>query len=93
MTLRPLDMCRTCAHAERMPTMIQIRNVPDDVHRTLKVRAAKAGMSLSEYLRDEVGRLAALPTWEEMIDRLKRRQPVTLKKGSAARIIREMRGR
>lgn len=73
--------------------MIQLRNVPDEVHRTLKSRAARAGMSLSDYLRDEVGRLAALPTWDEMIERIKRRPPVTLKKGAAARIIREMRGR
>ena len=41
-----------------MSVMIQIRNVPDDLHRTLKARAAKAGMSLSDYLLDEVRRVA-----------------------------------
>jgi plasmid stability protein len=38
--------------------MIQIRNVPDDVHRELKVRAARAGMSLSDFLNAELMRIA-----------------------------------
>jgi plasmid stability protein len=42
--------------------MIQIRNVPDDLHRTLKVRAAKAGMTLSDYLLSEIEQVAAKPT-------------------------------
>ena len=41
-------MCSTCKYALRM-TMLQIRNVPDDLHRRLKARAAMAGMSLSDY--------------------------------------------
>ena len=45
-----------------MSTMVQIRNVPDELHRQLKVRAAKAGMSLSEYLLGELGRAAAVAT-------------------------------
>ena len=53
-----------------MSVMIQIRNVPDHLHRTLKVRAAKAGMSLSDYLLDEVRRVAERPTLEEMLERL-----------------------
>jgi len=52
---------------------IQIRNVPDDVHRTLKARAAASGMSLSEYLLGEVTRLASLPTLDEMVERLRTR--------------------
>ena len=44
---------------------VQIRNVPDDVHRTLKARAAKAGMSLSDYLLEDLRRHASLPTPEE----------------------------
>lgn len=39
--------------------MIQIRNVPDDIHRELKVRAAQAGMTLSDFLNAELARLAA----------------------------------
>ena len=51
--------------------MIQIRNVPDDVHRTLKVRAAAEGMSLSDYLLREIERTARRPTLEEVLARIK----------------------
>jgi plasmid stability protein len=50
--------------------MIQIRNVPDEVHRKLKVRAAKEGVTLSELLAREARRLADQPTLEEMRVRL-----------------------
>lgn len=83
-------MCGTCAHAQHMPVMIQLRNVPNEVHRTLKSRAAKAGLSLSDYLGREVAQLAAKPTWEEMIARLRSRKPIRLKR-PVADIIREMR--
>ena len=72
-----------------MPVMIQIRNVPDDVHRTLKSQAAKAGLSLSEYLGKEVAQLAAKPTWEEMAERLKRRGPIRTKLSAAALVRRD----
>ena len=62
---------------------IQIRNVPPDVHRKLKARAAKAGMSLSEYLLAEVTKLAALPTIEEMVERLRKLPPVHSEESSA----------
>jgi plasmid stability protein len=61
-----------------MAKMIQVRNVPDDVHRTLKARAAQAGMSLSEYLLADLRRLAERPTHEEIAERLRRRRPVHL---------------
>lgn len=73
-----------------MPTMIQIRNVPDAVHRTLKARAAVAGQSLSDYLLAEIARVAALPTRAEMLERLHRRPRVTLKT-PAATVIRQER--
>ena len=51
---------------------IQIRNVPPDLHRKLKVRAAEAGMSLSDYLLETVIRpLAARPSMAEMAERLR----------------------
>lgn len=50
--------------------MIQIRNVPEDIHRTLKARAALQGTSLSEYLLSELKRLAERPTHDELIARL-----------------------
>jgi plasmid stability protein len=58
--------------------MIQIRNVPDELHRTLKMRAAQAGMTLSGYLLSEIVQIAARPTLAEMMERLRRREPVEL---------------
>ncbi|HWS80841.1 MAG TPA: hypothetical protein VN178_07430 [Rubrobacter sp.] len=58
--------------------MIQIRNVPDELHRTLKVRAAKAGMTLSDYLLSEIEQVAEKPTLAEMMERLRSREPVEL---------------
>ena len=59
-----------------MSKMIQIRNVPDDLHRTLKVRAAKAGMTLSDYLLSEIEQVAAKPTMEEWLERVAKLEPV-----------------
>jgi antitoxin FitA len=75
-----------------MSKMIQIRNVPDEVHRKLKVRAAQAGVTLSELLAREARRLAEQPSLEEMLERLKSRPRVKLT-SSPARIIREERDR
>ena len=75
-----------------MPKMIQIRNVPDDLHRRLKSRAALAGMSLSDYLLNEIRLVAEQPTWQEFRARLAHRSPVTLSV-EPAEIIREMRDR
>jgi plasmid stability protein len=72
-----------------MGVMVQIRNVPPELHRRLKARAALAGMSLSEYLLRELRELADLPTQEEFLERLARRQPVDLERGLVARLIRE----
>jgi plasmid stability protein len=60
-----------------MSTMIQIRNVPDALHRRLKSRAALAGMSLSDYLLSELREVAARPTLEELRTRLQGRSQVT----------------
>ncbi|MGH2499260.1 MAG: FitA-like ribbon-helix-helix domain-containing protein [Candidatus Limnocylindria bacterium] len=69
-----------------MSKMIQIRNVPDEVHRTLKVRAAQAGLTLSDYLLAEVQQLASLPTVVELTDRIRRRSRVRMRGSSAAAI-------
>ena len=53
--------------------MIQVRNVPDNLHRTLKAQAALAGMSLSDFLLAEIRRLAERPTLAELRERLHRR--------------------
>jgi antitoxin FitA len=74
-----------------MSRSIQIRRVPDALHRKLKARAAKAGMSLSGYLRNEIRLIAERPTMEEMRGRLHQREPVQLKE-SAADAVRAERG-
>jgi plasmid stability protein len=61
-----------------MTKMIQIRNVPDELHRTLKVRAAQAGMTLSEHLLAEIEQVAEKPTLSEMMERLRNREQVKL---------------
>jgi plasmid stability protein len=73
-----------------MSKMVQIRNVPDALHRKLKVRAAEAGQTLSDYLLAELERTAARPTRQEMLARLHGRQRVTLKTPAAV-VIREER--
>jgi plasmid stability protein len=60
-----------------MSTMIQIRNVPDALHRQLKSRAALAGMSLSDYLLNEIRQVAERPTLDELRARLDRRTRIT----------------
>lgn len=66
-----------------MGTLIQIRDVPERVHRTLKARAATGGVSLSEYLRAELERVAAAPTPAELLARLRSRKPVSAEESSA----------
>jgi plasmid stability protein len=46
--------------------MLQIRNVPPDLHERLKQRAASKGMNLSDYLKRELDRIASIPTNEEL---------------------------
>jgi len=70
--------------------MIQIRNVPPELHRKLKVRAAEGGKTLSDYLLEIVAREAEQPTLKEIVQRLKSRSPVYLDE-SPAEIIRELR--
>ena len=57
--------------------MIQVRNVPDALHRKLKARAAMAGMSLSDYLLGELREVAERPTLAEFRTRLHARRPVS----------------
>jgi plasmid stability protein len=59
-----------------MLKMIQIRNVPEDLHRIVKSRAALSGLSLSDYLLKEIRRVAQQPTVSELRERLRSRQPV-----------------
>ena len=73
-----------------MGKLLQIREVPDTVHRTLKARAAESGASLSEYVRAELALIAARPTPDEVRTRLRTR-PVMRRGESPATIIRRAR--
>lgn len=56
--------------------MIQIRNVPDELHRSLKVRAAREGTTLSELILSDLPRLANKPSPQELLERIGSRTPV-----------------
>jgi plasmid stability protein len=73
-----------------MSKMVQVRNVPDALHRKLKARAADAGQTLSTYLLAELERVAARPTRDEMLARIHGRKRVTLTTPAAV-VIREER--
>jgi plasmid stability protein len=66
--------------------LLQIRNVPDDVHRTLKARAAMAGMSLSEYALAELRRAAERPTRDEVLAKIASRPHVRLRRPPASAV-------
>ena len=78
-----LDMRSTCVYALSMSKMIQIRNVPDSVHATLKARAALAGRPLTDYLLAEIRKVAEHPTAAELADWLAQRQPARLRTAPA----------
>jgi antitoxin FitA len=63
--------------------MVQIRDVPDELHRELKSRAALAGMSVSEYLLMELRRSLERPTREELLRRLSKRSSARVRPGPA----------
>ena len=65
-----------CSYVFYMSRTLQIRNVPDALHRTLKSRAALEGLSLSDYLLREVRKSAERPTMDELRARIESREPV-----------------
>jgi antitoxin FitA len=76
-----------------MSKMIQLRNVPEALHRTLKARAATAGMSLSDYLLAEIREIAERPTLTELRARLHKRKPVAAQFDTARLVQEERAGR
>lgn len=76
-----------------MSAMIQIRNVPDALHRRLKSRAALAGMSLSDYLLSEIRQVAERPTLDELRSRLESRSQVNPSESPAQAVRAERDGR
>jgi plasmid stability protein len=75
-----------------MSKMIQLRNVPDALHRRIKMRAAMEGLSLSDFLTREARKIAERPTLEEIRQRLAAR-PVQKLKLSPTDVVREERDR
>ncbi len=73
-----------------MSKMIQVRDVPDQVHSTLKARAAREGMSLSDFIKRELEHVAQRPSMREWLERTKSAKPIPLNR-TAASIIRELR--
>jgi antitoxin FitA len=69
-----------------MSRMIQVRNVPELLHRTLKARAANTGMSLSDYLLVELREIAERPTLAEFRERLHSRKPLSVSLDTASLI-------
>jgi antitoxin FitA len=67
--LEAVDMSSARSNVLHMSKMIQIRNVPDDLHRELKMRAAAAGMSMSDYIKRELGRRSRKSTIKEVAAR------------------------
>ncbi|MDQ3631450.1 MAG: hypothetical protein M3417_09355 [Actinomycetota bacterium] len=71
--------------------LIQIRNVPDEVHQRLKVRAAQRGTTMSQLAYDAVVEYAERPTLAEFHGILAEREPVNLPAGGAASAVSEAR--
>ena len=67
-----------------MSRMVQIRNVPEEIHRTLKSRAARAGMSLSDFLLAELRKVAERPAPDELMQRLAELPPIRTRTPPAA---------
>lgn len=74
-----------------MPTMIQIRNVPEGTHRRLKARAAMEGVSMSQYVMSVIERALERPSRQELLAAI-RRQPEMSLDPSPADVLREERG-
>jgi plasmid stability protein len=82
-------MCYIFTHDHHMSRMIQIRNVPDSLHRRLEARAAMAGMSLSDYLLEAARKLVERPTPTELRAQLEARTAVKLSEEPAVAVRRE----
>lgn len=92
-TATALDMSGARDNVLHMSKMIQIRNVPDELHRDLKKRAALAGMSMSDYIKRELDRKSRKSTIKEIRERSRGRSAgSTLSTQKIVDIIRESRG-
>jgi plasmid stability protein len=90
--LATLDMSGTRLNVMHMSKMIQVRNVPDDVHRILKVRAAAEALSLSDYVKRDLEELAQQATIEEVFARARARGSSGLTAEEIVAVQHELRG-
>ncbi len=79
-------------HNVRNMKMIQVRNVPDDVHRALRERAARDGTTMSDLIARELPRIATRPSLEQVLERIKSREAVA-EEPSGAELVRAYRDR
>jgi hypothetical protein len=86
------DVSATPVTVVHMSKMIQVRNVPDEMHRALKMSAAAEGMSLSDYIKRELSGVTAKASFEEIDARVRARGPSNVKRETIVRILRETRG-
>jgi len=92
-TLAAVNMSSARSNVAHMSKMIQIRNVPDQLHQDLKKRAALAGMSMSDYIKRELDRKSRKSTIKEIGARSRgRSEGSTLTTQKIVDIIRESRG-
>jgi hypothetical protein len=87
-----LDMSDTQVNVVHMSKMIQVRNVSDEMHRVLKASAAAEGISLSDYIKRELGGITAKAGLEEIDARVRARGPSKVRRETVLRILRESRG-
>jgi hypothetical protein len=73
-----------------MSKMIQVRDVSEQLHSTLKARAAREGMSLSDFIKKELERAAERPTMREWLEQTRQAKPIRGKR-TPAEIVRELR--
>lgn len=90
-TAQAVNMSSAPINVLHMSKMIQVRNVPDDVHRALKASALAEGMSLSDYLKRELATIASQATFEEIDARIRARRPSGLRSETILSALREAR--
>ncbi len=74
-----------------MPKMLQVRNIPDELHRALVRRAEARGLTLTDFVQDILEREVSRPPREEVFERIRNAEPVDLGGRTAADVIREAR--
>lgn len=92
-SVRIAEVSAAPASVVHMSKMIQVRNVPDEMHRALKMRAVEEGMTLSDLIKRELGTLTTEKSSLDEIDaRVKARGPSGLRTETIVKLIREGRG-